>query len=1180
MRLLALQLLGFKSFPDKTELRFGPGITAVVGPNGSGKSNIVDAIRWVLGEASGRALRTPRATDLIFAGTSSRKPLGMAQVTLILDNADQALSLPYAEVSLTRRIYRSGESEFLINGQPCRLRDIQELLLGTGLGRGGMAIVGQGEIDAVLSADPRERRLLLEETAGTSRYRAQKREAVQKLSQAQADLDRVRDMVVELTQRHEGLQAQARAAARYRELVQALREARACQAAREWLAAAGRLKTLQAEAQQAQQALLEAEAAWERTGETARAFREQAASAQAELQKAERERQEAEARLAAVVHELDVALVKRQAAERQMASLDGEMERRQKELAAARDELARVQEELSLARQRAQVLRSEAAATQRELAVYDAQHREVMGRLEAARSEALEVLQRLAHQRNETRRLESELASLAAKKARLGDTLDALAKEQDEWRKALGQALGQLQERESRLKDFQRREAEASKALKQAETHLAELVRSAAGIRSRLEEARAARRAILRLEDNLSGYQPAVKAVLQADPPLAGIRGTVAQLMEVPTPFEAAIQAALGAALQYVVVDDQAAVKAAIEHLRARRAGRATFLPLDTLRARRWPGDLQWALSAPGVAGRAADLVNCAQDVQVVAEHLLGRILVVETLERAMALSRELPAGVRLVSKTGDLIVPGGPVTGGSTQADPKAGLLARRRELREWEERQRSAQRELEQAQQQLAAAQEDVEALKGAVARYRTAAQQETLALERARHAAAALEKEGQRLEKAAALHRAEQEEVRQTEAATRERLAQAQAELRELEAREGDLRQALHHLTEKGRREEEGRRRRADALAEARSRLAAREEAVKSLEREASACRRRLDEHKAALDRMDEERRALAADLERLVKTQAELEERMPRAREEARRAQEREAQAAARVSQVRQAADAADGECARARLEAERCRERVWRVQADEARVRAQADNLAQRLAELGSSCEEAEKLARAPLRSSDDIRRLEQELEALGGVHLGAEEELEEVGSRLAFLREQQADLERATSSLTEAIARLDRVCEERFARTLEQVRRSFLTTFRRLFGDGEARLELTGEGGVDVHVKLPGKRSQNLLALSGGERALVAIALLFAMLDVQPSPFYVLDEIDAALDEANLVRFQALLRQAAETAQFIVITHRATTMEAAGVLYGVTAAQPGVSTLISLDLARALATTA
>lgn len=1181
LRLTGLHLLGFKSFADKIELRFGPGVTAIVGPNGSGKSNIVDAVRWVLGEQNSRALRSARVTNLIFAGTEQRKPLGMAQATLVLDNSEQTVPIEYSEINIVRRVYRSGDSEFLINGTQCRLRDIQQLLLGTGLGRGGMAVVGQGEIDAILSAQPHDRRLLLEETAGTSRYRAQQRMAEQRLERARQDLARVHDLAFELTDRVETLTKQAATAARYKQVTAALQQHRATRAARDWSAALQRKQAAEQQLSREKQQLQAAEGA-ATSARSAEARARAAVEQSTQRVEALRSRlRESEAAVADASHRLELLRLQWQAARDRIATSDEEQARLRDSRLRAEEQLARLQVAIEDEERSVEELQAAVARTAAKLSSFDERHREEATRLETLRADVLELLQNLARQRNELRQLEEEQSArrqqrseLAAAGQRLEEQLASVTTQYDAARTA-------AEERAARLAEGKAEEQQLASALRATREQLAAQQAKAEDVRSQLHEVRATKRALERLEQSYAGYRPAVKAVLAAGPALDGVLGTVAQLIDVPARLDVPVQVALGAATQFLIMADERAVLQAIEFLRKQRAGRATFLALDSVRPRPWPRDVDELLSAAGVVGRAADLVGSEPPLRAVVEYLLGRILIVEQLPRAQQLARGLPAAVRLVTLQGDLITPGGPVTGGSRAASTGDGMLSRRRELRALQQREA---RLIEQLQQQMDAAETaaaEVQQLEQTVAEQRSTATTDAIDAAKLHQEALQARAEQQRLESALAQNQADAVAVADRLEKDAERMTALRAAIGEAEGREGSLQASLQQLTEQTKQGETDRRSLTDEAAAHRAKLAAREEAVRGLRQRYAHEADELGRLDTEVERLNLARDAAVAERDRLQAELEQLQSGLP------------ELEAAA--EQLRGQVDAAVEEHAQQRREQAACearvqetgtlattaKEQVWTTEAALARHESAVEGHAERLRELDIELDRAQQIAEQRDVPRRDIRALEEELDSIGAVHLGAEEELREIEERVQFLEEQRADLERASASLIEVIERLNKVSEERFATTLERVAQQFDGIFRRLFGGGRGQLHLSEEDdGVDVHVQMPGKRPQNLLALSGGERALTAIALLFAILRVQPSPFYLLDEIDSALDEANLGRFQVLLREAARDAQFIVITHRATTMEVADTLYGVTAAEPGVSTLISLDLQAAIATIA
>lgn len=1181
LRLTALHLAGFKSFANKIELRFGPGVTAIVGPNGSGKSNVVDAVRWVLGEQNSRALRSARVTNLIFAGTEQRKPLGMAQATLVLDNSEQTAPIEYDELNIVRRVYRSGESEFLINGTPCRLRDIQQLLLGTGLGRGGMAVVGQGEIDAILSARPHDRRLLLEETAGTSRYRAQQRTAEQRLERARQDLSRVRDLIHEITDRVDTLTEQAAAAARYKELTAALQQHRASRAARDWSRARTRqLETVQQLAEQrGQLARLEQEAADRRTLEAeARTRLEQGAE---QLEAARAALQDAEAQAAAAAHRLQLLKLQWESAAQRQAGADEEQARRRADEEKAEQLRRELRSTIETEGAAVARLKESVAETAAQLVAFETRHKGETVQGDRLRDELMQLLQTVAGQRHEMEQLEREQAGARSRRADEEQARQTVQSQLEAARMEYDAAHREAAQGAQRIREGEAEDQRLADELKQARGRLAAISGEAADVRSRLHETEATQRALERLEQTYAGYRPAVKAVLGATPQLRGVLGTVAQLLEVPERFELPVQVALGGATQFLVMEDEQAVLQAIDRLRRDKAGRATFLALDSIRPRPWPRQADKLLQSEGVLGRAADVVRFEPALTDVVQYLLGRVAIVEQLQRAQQLARTLPPAVRLVTLQGDLLTPGGPVTGGFQGTQAVDGTLSRRRELRTLERRTLELQKRL----RELTASAEEANALVVSLEQRVTDRRSSTTAdaIEQAKQHQRALQAEAEARRLEASLRQAEADEVARAERDeyVAERITELQKAIAEAEVHEGELRRDLQRRGEHISTIESERRALSETASEQRAELAGREEALRGLERRYADTESERIRAMEERQRLEQLRRAAQAEQDRLHDEIKHLEKQVPEAEHAAMR--QREAVQARVEEQAQRRAALAELEAAgRAAVSAaEKAKERVWTTEAALARHESAVESYEQRLRELDLAPDEAERLAEEKDAPRADVRSLEEQLEAIGPVHLGAEAELKEFEERLQFLTKQQQDLEEAGFSLEEVIERLEQVSERRFSDTLDKVAGEFDGIFRRLFAGGRGRLVMSDEDdGVDVHVQMPGKRQQNLLALSGGERALTAIALLFAILKVQPSPFYLLDEIDSALDEANLVRFQALLREASQDAQFIVITHRATTMEVADTLYGVTAAEPGVSTVISLDLQAAMATIA
>lgn len=1187
MFLKSLSLQGFKSFAGRTTLELPPGVAAVVGPNGSGKSNIADAIRWVLGEQSVRLLRGTKLEDVIFAGSESKRSVGMAEVSLTFDNSRRTIPLDYAEVTVTRRVYRSGESEFFINRSPCRLRDIQELFLDTGLGRGSLSIIGQGEVDAILSARPEERRAFLEEAAGVSKYRVKKREALVKLAQTEENLLRVGDIIQEVESRLEPLARQAEAAAVYESLERELASVEVTLLSSELAAAAkavaalerdleerekerrtatGRLETLELK-------IGELTATIDALDEEIEALRERAEAAKASRIAAQHRGEMAKARIVRADEDEKELLLRLQALKERKERLATQLQEAGRAFDEAEGERLRVAAQLTevegvLARSGSDLFEREELLARMRRDVAAASERLI---LLASRAEALE---REAGLRDD---------SLQATQARL----EAVAKEHEEELAALTEA----QKRLAQVEAAYEKERQAMDTLAQKATSLRlqreEVERKLVQIQGKVRDLSAKRAALADMEAAREGYHRGVRTVLNAAKSRGwGLLGAVAELIQVSKELETAIEVALGAAAQHVVAERDVDAKEAILYLKERRAGRATFLPLNTLRVNPLSDDVKQTLrQINGAIGVASELVDVDEKCRPAIEYLLGRVVVAQDLDAAMAVSRRTRGVSRIVTLDGDLVVPGGAMTGGSRPTRSE-GLIGRSRQLEELAVAIAAEKELAEQLAKSLGACEEQAEALRKAMREgdeRRRRLEIERLSAQRdvqeSQKTAKRLEKERAGLEQS--LERMQQEAQGRTE-----ELTQIQAERAALVAERDETRKELERLEEElrtGRGDLDDLRRRAEelrlTLAGLNQRKEERAREQRRLEAELEDARTQDEAEKQRLLRLEQERREAKAESEaaaRQADAAAEAEKETLKELEairSRRKAVRDEADALAVKVKEAQAEVAAIGEaCARIRIELER-------------RLFAR-DQIVERLRERGiedagdlTGVDELSQQEAARLKAR--ARSLRRQIEELGPVNMAAIEEYEEVKKRYAFLTEQRDDLLEAKRQLDQVIARLDTESVEKLQAVFARVRAAFAATFARLFGGGRADLELVDpsdplESGIEIFVQPPGKRLQNLLALSGGEKALAAIALLFALLEVKPSPFCVLDEIDAALDEHNLGRFGALLTEYAQNTQFIVITHRQPTMEVADSLFGVTMAESGVSTLVSLKLEEAV----
>ena len=1182
MVLKELEIQGFKSFPDKVKITFGRGVTGVVGPNGSGKSNLSDAIRWGLGETSSRQLRSAgKMEDVIFGGTRRRGAMGYASVRLTLDNTDHTLDLDAPEVTIGRRYYRSGDSEYTINGQACRLKDVYELLLDTGIGRDGYSIIGQGRIAEIVAAKGSERREIFEEACGIAKYRYRRTEAEHSLAAAQANLERLRDILGELESRVGPLAREAEKAKAYLELasrrkglevtlwVESIRAARAAmqQLQRDYETAQAAFerwdsqdKASQQEAEEIRMQAQRLTVEIERLNGDIRSITEQISGSDSRIAVLENDRAHARQSAESLRAELATGQTGREAAaaglERQKDEAR-ELDRRAEALAA---EAGGLEQQLAGLQSRTDAASARQAALRARLA--DVTDRETAARVEeaAARAAAESARGRLPEAQAAARAEQDRLAGLQENLADTGKYLDMLAGSE----KQLANVRAGLA-----LKLNSRKKALA--AASEAEQELARARDAAAQRLNVLQE----------LEKNMEGYQHSVRAVMQAAAGgrLQGVVGPVSSILTVEAGCELAVETALGAALQNIVVENEAAAKAGIALLRRENAGRATFLPLDTVQPGLFRGEL------PLQARLASSLVRAEERYRNIVSYLLGRIVVVEDIHAAARVARELHYRNRVVTMDGQVVNAGGSFTGGSVQRS--AGLFTRRQEIRELQDKIAGLARDCTAARLRTAQCKSQTDA----VAAELTAAEGEerTAAGDRVR-----AEAEGRRLEQA----------VRQAEEAARQRSAEAdalaseagrQAEAAEkaaearaaLEAEAGALTAELARLTEGGDSFAARQAELADALAQKRMDQLA-------CQKDAELCRSRIADWEQRLADAGAHQDSLAAAIRDLEARDGEILRAIQEVKDQTRRSRdavrEKEAaiQAAAGRRMERQAAETKAQAAARAAAEnREDASREMARLSERKSAAEGEYDQLAAKLwdeyqltpTEAAKFCVEYASLA--ALRAQ--VAEVRGKMRALGSVNVGAVEEYQEVRGRYESLKAQVEDVEESRDRLVRMIGELNGQMRDIFRRNFAAINGHFGRVFAELFGGGEASLALEDENdvlnsGIEIRVSPPGKVIKNLEALSGGERALVAISIYFAILAVNPSPFCILDEIEAALDDANVVRFAQYLRRISGKTQFIVITHRRGTMEAADILYGVTMQEDGISKLLRLDLEQVDAT--
>ena len=1177
MLLKSLELQGFKTFPDKTLLKFEEGITAVVGPNGSGKSNISDAMRWVLGEQSTRALRCTKMEDVIFSGTPQRKAQGFAEVTITIDNTDRQLNFDGDTVAITRRYYRSGESEYRINKTMVRLKDVHELFMDTGLGRDGYSIIGQGKIDSIVSAKSEDRREIFEEAAGISRFRYRKEEAERRLERAEENLVRLRDILAELEGRLEPLRVQSEKAEKFI----------AYDAEKKNLEIGLWLETLN------------------RSGRVVREVEEKIGVAESDYNEAEAALEEIARQIEQNFAETNGCTAQMDAIRAEAASTDESATRKEGEISVVendtrhdREQIERLRREIEENTRSEQEIRAEIAeketavqAKEAEIAAHNSDFIAFTAELEALRAgtdgatkEIDAVTAQLAARNAElaearVRRAEAE-SSLQEIRTR-NDTVDAALAES----RAQGQALEEeAQALQGMAQDTQARIQAAENAVQGHSLRLDARRKKADALKAEadrllLDANEQARRAKLLedLERNLEGFTQSVKTVMRERERgnLQGIHGPVTRLLHVPREYAVALETALGAAMQNVVVDSEDAAKAAIRLLKQRNSGRATFLPLSTVRGTVL--DRREMEGMPGFVGVASELCRCEAQYTGIRDSLLGRTVVAENLDRAAEIARKLRYRFRVVSLDGQVVNAGGSFTGGS--AARNSGLLSRAAEI----ERIRG------EAQKLHAAAEE-------AAARFKAARQEAANAsaeLDAARSELTVLHEDEIRF--AAELTRverdvetqkrqyrdllAEQENAAGRIASLEQTAAEAAAQIASLEADAEKIRARMEGMTDSRAEQMQRCNEMSDRLQEIRMRGLSVEKDRETLTTAIEALETRLSDRSGRVKQLRAEIEACEARIEargtQIESLRGEVASLRAAAEEKRAAVQEiagRRAALEQRAGELRAAERETSGKRESVGREVERLQERLEGLRREYDTIIAklwEEYELTRREAEeIGITIEDVPAAQRR-------LTGLKNKIKALGAVNVAAVVEYKEVSERYTFMKAQTDDVEKSKAELLKLIDDLTRRMQTQFTERFSVINEQFGRIFKDLFGGGSASLSFTDEGdilnsGIEIKVHPPGKIVSHIELLSGGEKALVAISIYFAIMRVSPPPFCMLDEIEAALDDVNVTRFANYLRRMNDHTQFIAITHRRGTMEEADVLYGVTMQDQGISKLLSL----------
>lgn len=1170
-----IELNGFKSFADPVTIEFTEGITCIVGPNGSGKSNVSDAIRWVLGEQSPKTLRGGKMEEVIFAGTQNRKPKGMAEVTLVIDNSNHSLPIDFAEVGITRRMYRSGESEYMINHTPCRLRDIRELIMDTGIGVEGYSIIGQGKISDIIDNKMDSRREIFEEAAGVTKYRARKADAEKKLSSASLNLDRVNDIVGEIEGRIDGLREESEKATEYLDV----------KAKYEEVEVNIILRNIEA-AEEKSRAVLEEQAELAKAVEEAQTLRD-------ELDERLREErvlgEELETKLNSgrdtllrLTEEMHTISSTRELNNERRQALEKEKMRLQDELLAIDDKLAREgtnNDQLQQAKTEAQeALAAARKALEEKSAAFEAAieaENKAVEVSEELKESIFDISGRITEINGEIASVDGLKTALQARKQRLIDDESST----EEGDAILAKRLEVMSAKKDSLSDAQKKVKEELVSAKTAERmailHEADAASTLGELK--ITEGRLAARAKLleELESSYEGYNNGVRFIMKQN--LPGLVGAVGELISVPKGWETAIETELGNKMQNIVCKKDSDARKAIELLKNNRAGRLTFLPVENLRIQPTPdpSDLQ---GCKGFLGLASDRVKCKGYDDVV-DYLLGRVIVVDNIDNAIAMSRNNDGPFRFVTLDGEIINAAGAITGGSLRNNT-GNILSRKSEQGEIRAQMKKAEEDVEKQEAARAAAAD---------------------AIEKARAGIAELQEQSRKLDMDLALADSELSQIRNLQMASKEAGDKRSLELAELEkqicgidAGTAENRRKIEELEAQKKQAEENSAAAADALARARvayedartgeteaqlaeasaqerlkgtAELAQRAAAVVyELKAEKRSRQFSFDETIKAIESMDDSGSKADEILQAKTEQKTALEEELKNLTEQRR--------------QIMAKAEATDKE--RSEKERELYEKQIKKHDADSrmSRFESQTESLKEKL------WDEFElSYAQAADREVDDFvmsralresREYKERLRRLGDVNIGSIEEYKTVSERYTFLTAQRADIMQAMDELRKVIEDMDVTIRRQYKESFDKVVSNFEAIFSELFGGGHARLTMEDpdnplESGVEIEAQPPGKKLQNMNLLSGGEKTMTAIALMFAVLKAKPTPFCILDEVEAALDDANIDRFADYLKNFSET-QFALVTHQKVTMEHAASLYGVTMPEQGVSRILSLKL--------
>ncbi len=1179
MYLKSIEVQGFKSFANKILFEFHNGITGIVGPNGSGKSNVGDAVRWVLGEQSAKSLRGSSMQDVIFSGTENRKPMGFASVSITMDNSDHKLPIEFDEVTVTRRVYRSGESEYRINGSACRLKDINELFYDTGIGKEGYSIIGQGQIDKILSGKPEERRELFDEAVGIVKFKRRKAAAQKKLEDERQNLVRVNDILSELTRQLTPLEKQAETAKIYLKKRDELKvldvnmfllemeESRTELAALEEKLAISE-RDLKENSQKYESIRIE----YDRLEEKIGGLDGQIDSERARNNENQLKRQQLAGQMEVLREQIRSVETSRKNQLERLETIEKDLTERKKELEASRLELNGLKEERKQAQE-------EEEETSVENDAIEASISHLNREIEGDKSEIIRILNQRASTKGKIQRYDTMMEQNQIRRAEVSQRLLRLRSEENEQEDSLKEMQEKYETVSEKIEDLTEESRTYEEAVEKIRRELVRQNQQAEQGQTAFHREASRLESLKNITERYDGYGNSIRRCMEQKSREPGLLGVVADLIKVEKAYEIAIETALGGSIQNIVTSDEDTAKRMIDFLKKNKFGRATFLPLTSVGLRGGFTD-NGALKEPGVIGLASTLVQADQQYEGLVRYLLGRVVVADTIDHAVALARKYHYSLRIVTLEGELLSPGGSMTGGAFKNS--SNLLGRRREIEELEESVKLLKKDLDALNQAIDENRSKRNALRDKIAALAEKLQKEYLVQNTAKMEISQME--SRRDETASGYHHLKDEaveietqmaEIKEEKHRIQEELDASVKQEQELndriEKNQKALKEEQANLTEQKQRFENvhlklaGFLQKEDFLKQNTSRI---EREVRTLNEEKVSVQKKMEDGEKETLEKEENLKKIQETIDSGADVQKEAEEKIRVLTEE---------KNACMVTQKGFF------------TEREALTEQKSLLDKENFRLSARQEKLVEsrdtRINDIWEQYEltpgSAREMKREEYQEMNQLKKavldLKNEIRSLGSVNVNAIEEFKEISERHSFLKGQHDDLVESERALLGVIDDLDAGMRRQFEENFVKIQTEFDKAFRQLFGGGHGKLELVEgedilEAGVRIIAQPPGKKLQNMILLSGGEKALTAIALLFAIQNLKPSPFCLLDEIEAALDESNVARYANYLHKLTKNTQFIIITHRRGTMAAADRLYGITMQEKGVSALVSVNL--------